>query len=303
MAMFSNGLNSAQPRNASSIARALAGRAEEVAAALLGEPTSRSWQEQRWGRQGSLSLRVDGPKRGLWFDHERGEGGDILDLVAREYGVGLGEAISIAERDFLGGIVAEVSLASARSARLQAADDAQARVKAALRLWSEAARMAGTLAERYFAEYRKLDVGLLGLEHALRWHERAHAIVGLMTDPVTGRPTGVHRTFLGADGTKLDRKMLGHQGVVRLSPDDAVAASLGVTEGIEDALAILLSGWSPVWAATSAGAMASLPVLAGVEALTIFADGDVPGIRAAEACAARWRAGEREVRITSPNRG
>jgi hypothetical protein len=281
----------------------LAGRAEHVAAALLGEPTSRSRHERRWGRRGSLSLRLSGPKRGLWFDHERGEGGDLLDLVAREYGVGLGEAISIAERDLLGGIVAEVSLASPCPASPQAADDAHARVRAALRLWSESVPMGSTLARRYFLEHRKLDVGPLGLDHALRWHERAQAVVGLMTDPVTGRPTGVHRTFLGSDGAKLDRKMLGRQGVARLSPDDAVAASLGVTEGIEDALAVLLAGWSPVWAATSAGAMARLPVLAGVEALTIFGDGDAPGIRAAEACAARWRAQGREVCITSPNRG
>ena len=94
--------------------------------------------------------------------------------------------------------------------------------------------------------------------------------------------------------------MLGRQGVVRLSPDEAISFGLGITEGIEDGLAVLLSGWSPVWAATSAGAIARLPVLCGVETLTIFADADDPGLQAAQACGARWCDASREVSIASP---
>ena len=66
---------------------------------------------------------------------------------------------------------------------------------------------------------------------------------------------------------KIERKMLGPQGVVRLSPDVAVTTGLGVSEGIEDGIAVMLSAWQPVWAATSAGAISKLPVLAGVQAL------------------------------------
>ena len=76
--------------------------------------------------------------------------------------------------------------------------------------------------------------------------------------------------------------MLGQQGVVRLSPDEDVLEGLGIVEGIEDSLAILLSGWGPVWAATSAAAIECLPVLPGIEALTIFRDRDDVGKRAAE---------------------
>ena len=84
--------------------------------------------------------------------------------------------------------------------------------------------------------------------------------------------------------------MLGPQGVVRLSPDVAVTTGLGVSEGIEDGIAVMLSAWQPVWAATSAGAISKLPVLAGVQALTIFADADAAGLHAAETCRDRWRA-------------
>lgn len=75
---------------------------------------------------------------------------------------------------------------------------------------------------------------------------------------------------------------------------------LGLTEGIEDALAILLCDWAPVWAATSAGAIARFPVLSGIEGLTVFADTDAPGTTAAEVCAARWQAAGRDVRISHP---
>jgi hypothetical protein len=156
------------------------------------------------------------------------------------------------------------------------------------------------LAKRYFRHHRKLDVAGLYLDHAVRWHERYKAVISLMTDPVTGEPAGIHRTFVDANGAKLNRKMLGRQGVVRLSPDDAVSAGLGIAEGIEDALAVMLSGWRPVWAATSAGVIAKLPVLAGIQALTIFADADAAGLQAAENCRDRWRAAGREVVIAAP---
>ena len=89
--------------------------------------------------------------------------------------------------------------------------------------------------------------------------------------------------------------MLGKQGVVRLSSDEDVLEGLGICEGIEDGLAILVSGWAPVWAATNAGGVERFPVLPGIEALTIFHDKDEAGTRAAELCAQRWASAGREV--------
>jgi hypothetical protein len=119
-----------------------------------------------------------------------------------------------------------------------------------------------------------------------------------MTDPLTNKPTGIHRTFLNPDGTKRDRKMLGPMGIIRLSRDHA--QGLGLCEGVEDGLAILLSGWSPVWAATCAGAIKNFPVLSGIEALTIFGDTDTVGMEAACICAERWREKGRDVTISRP---
>ena len=57
------------------------GIAPAVAERLLGEPSSRSSRELRWGRKGSFRLQLD---TGTWSDFESGEGGGVLALVMRE---------------------------------------------------------------------------------------------------------------------------------------------------------------------------------------------------------------------------
>ena len=300
MAAFNNATPPQSRPDASTIARALTRRAEEVATTLLGKPSAMSTREYRWGRRGSISLCRVGSKRGLWNDFEACEGGDLLDLVARQRRVSLSEALAIATREFLGDLLpATVGTAPPGLAKV---DDVNARTAASKRLWREARPILGTLAEVYFAEIRKLGIHHLSLSHVLRWHGGARAIVALMTDPLSGEAVGVHRTFLDADGAKIERKMLGRQGVIRLSLDDGVTTSLGITEGVEDGLAVLLSGWSPVWVATSAGALAKFPMPTGIECLTIFADADTAGLRSAEVCRDRWRQAGCEAVIAAPGR-
>src|SRR5262249_2702159 len=87
----------------SEIARGLPDRPEDVARPPPGKASDVSRHEQRWGRRGSLSVRRTGQKRWLWYDHERGEGGDLLQLIRRKRDVGLGKAINIAVTEFLDG--------------------------------------------------------------------------------------------------------------------------------------------------------------------------------------------------------
>ena len=62
--------------------------ARPVAIALLGEPNPRmsTAAELRYGRKGSLQVTIAGRWAGRWCDHESGETGGVLDLVARERG-------------------------------------------------------------------------------------------------------------------------------------------------------------------------------------------------------------------------
>jgi len=175
------------------------------------------------------------------------------------------------------------------------------RTQIALRIWSQSVPLQDTLGWRYFTERRGLHIGLLDdLGHVLRWYERDKAIIGLMTTPIGNVPCGIHRTHLNPDGTKRERKMLGRQGVIKLSPDEQVTEGLGLCEGVEDGLSLLLLGWAPIWAASCAGAIKTFPVLSGVESLTVFSDYDEVGMNAAVTCCDRWEAAGRDVAIQEP---
>lgn len=193
-------------------------------------------------------------------------------------------------------------------------DDAEAARNRDLgrRMWTESAPAVDTLAEVY------LRGRGLALPHsaALRFHPACPrgdgppmpAMLGLMTRPETNEPCGVHRTFLAADGRgkapiERPKRMLGNAGVIRLVPDEEVTLGLGICEGIETGLAVMQHfGFSPVWAACSAGGIAKFPVLGGIEAIRIFADMDDngAGIEAARACASTWAAAGREAVIKKP---
>lgn len=128
-------------------------------------------------------------------------------------------------------------------------------------------------------------------------------LVALITDVCTGAPLSLHRTWIRPDGRKADvtpprllakdHSIIG--GVIRLWPDEAVTAGLGIAEGIETALS-LAHGFTPVWACIDAGHLAKFPVLNGIRDLIIAADNDDAGRKAASDCAARW-SGHAAVRI------
>ncbi|MBD0274074.1 MAG: toprim domain-containing protein, partial [Acetobacteraceae bacterium] len=267
-------------------------------------------------RKGSLAVVAAGPRRGRWFDHEAGVGGDALALVAHLRGCTMRDAWEWALA-WLDGAPAPRARAALQG-QANAPDKWRRTAGLARRIWSEAVPPAGTLVERYL-RCRGLD---LPAGAPLRFHpacprgaERWPAMLAPMTDPATGEFCGVHRTFLARDGGgkapdgpggEPCKMMAGRAGVVRLMPDEEVGTSLGLAEGIETALAVAQRfGWRPVWAAGSAPAIRAFPVLPGVECLTVFADADDGGAGrdAAETCAARWAGAGREGRVWVAPRG
>ncbi|WP_445222124.1 toprim domain-containing protein [Bradyrhizobium sp. Pa8] len=173
-------------------------------------------------------------------------------------------------------------------------DDEPARIRSALQRWAHATPIPGTLAETYLASR-----GLSYSGGAARFRANDRTMVALMTDIVTNAPCGVHVTYLDSGGRKITRKMYGRArgAVVRLSDDADVEYGLGIGEGIETCLA---TGFAPIWATLSAGTMAALPVLSGIECLTVFADQDHAGMSAANACGRRWHEARRGVEIVAP---
>jgi hypothetical protein len=131
------------------------------------------------------------------------------------------------------------------------------------------------------------------------------SLCAAVSDARTGKPISMHFTRLAADGTgkagtEQDKLLLaGHRkkgGVIRLWPDEAVTYGLGIAEGIETALAAARV-LTPMWATIDASNMATLPTLRCIDCLTIYADHDDAGIRAAQACARNWEGAAREVCI------
>lgn len=122
-----------------------------------------------------------------------------------------------------------------------------------------------------------------------------------------GELVTVHVTYLH-DGSKLapyePRKILsgtsGHTGCAcRLMP--AEGPELGIAEGIETALAAHRLHGGPVWAALNAGMLAAFVPPAGVARLVVYADADVPGLKAAWALRDRLHGVGQELR--EPPRG
>jgi hypothetical protein len=293
----------------------LAARMEPLALALMATPpTMRTRDELRFGRKGDLAVRITGPKRGTWQDYSGSAGGDALDLIQHARRCDAREAFQWA-RQWLGMPGGTIHPPHAPNPPLPAATPAAGEwsLATARRLWREALPARGTLAEKYLAAR-----GLALPDDApLRFHPRAWrnkdcgppgpAMLALMTDPETGAAVGVHCTYIapgGAGKAPGDRPkvMLGKAGVIKLAPIEG--ATLGLGEGIETCLAVAQrAGWAPIWAATSAGGIARFPILAGVEAITIYADADLPGMTAAQHAAQRWQEAGRVARICAPPAG
>jgi len=290
----------------------LAARMEPLALALLPEPpTTKTRHELRFGAKGALAVRIAGAKRGTFCDYAAGAKGDALAFVAHARQCPPREAFQWA-RQWLGGACPPPPAPNPPMPAASPAEKAWS-MQTARNLWRDALPAKGSLAETYLAA-RGLA---LPATAPLAFHPRAWrnkdsgapgpAMLALMTCPDTAEPVGVHVTYLRPDGSgKADgdrvKVMLGRAGVIRLAQIEG--SELGVAEGIETALAVAQrAGWHPVWAATSAGGVARFPIIPSVEALTLFADADAPGMTAAQHAAKRWREAGRVARICAPPAG
>ncbi|HEV2627245.1 MAG TPA: toprim domain-containing protein [Pseudolabrys sp.] len=185
----------------------------------------------------------------------------------------------------------------------------------ALWIWQESQNPRGTIAEAYLKS-RALQLtddiaGDVVRFHPRVWHKTSQmplaAMVALFRDIRSSEPKAIHRTYLRADGTKIERKMLGAAGgcAIKIDPDAMVTTGLTIGEGLETCLAARMGGFRPAWALGSAGAIGSFPVLSGIEGLTLLGETDKTGAneRAVRECAGRWMTAGAEVRVVKPKRG
>ncbi|MBM3340399.1 MAG: virulence-associated protein E, partial [Betaproteobacteria bacterium] len=185
------------------------------------------------------------------------------------------------------------------------------RTASALKIWNESKPSKGTLVEVYL-ESRGIR---LDEDQALRFHpclrhpsgNSLAAMVALVTDGVTNRAMGIHRTYLANNGsgkapidqTKL---MLGpcRGGAVRFGKDNDEVI---VGEGIETVLSVRQAMKMPARAALSAAGLVALEFPPEVRKIVIAADGDSAGCKAANDAAKKWSGNGRSVVIAQPPRG
>ena len=226
------------------------------------------------GSKGSFSLAIAGSREGLWFDHEIGRGGDIIDFIKIERGCSFVDALDHAAQ-----YVSELrnghhsSRPASRPAPRQTVDDGddEKRIEQALTIWCEARPLTGTIAEKYLRS-RCIEVPGEALE-VLRFHPRCPwgigtrpAMVALIRDIITDEPIGIHRTALSADGSKIAPKALGLKGggAIKLSPLMGAGGELLIGEGIETTLSASILGFgSPAWSVIDAGEMSTVSGAAG----------------------------------------
>ncbi len=181
-------------------------------------------------------------------------------------------------------------------------DDFARRIAIAGRIWGGARDARGTPVERYLVS-RGITVPPPA---ALRWAPALSRPDGTQApvmiarvDNVDGELIGVHRTYLTPDWQRRDRASFGPiaGSAVRLG-NVRSDTWLGIGEGIETTLSVMLATGLPGWAALSAVGIEQLILPPEARMVLIVADHDANGIgeRAARAAAERWLAEGRHVR-------
>jgi putative DNA primase/helicase len=307
---------------------ALIQRSADVAITLLGQPNYRlsSKRELRFGNRGSLAVKIDGPKVGLWYDHENGEGGDLLDLIGRLRGRGFYDALSYAE-EFIGSAPQCRTWAPYPVSKRISPEEEHRRDRA-LALWDAAEPINNTPAAIYLDWRGVLEPALDAGDGVLRFHPdcpfgegASHpCLLALMRNINSNEPGAVQRTavtqvlmqvarrntftqFTEARN-RVARLTLGPKTgtAIKLSCDEDVAEGLTIGEGLETVLSAMQLGFRPAWALSGTSGIKAFPVLNGIGSLTILVDNDGNGAgpRVALDCSTRWTAAGHEVRRVIP---
>jgi putative DNA primase/helicase len=270
---------------------ALQADVEGLAKALLGDPNKRLSKrvEMRWGAKGSVSMSLQGPKRGAWFDHEAGYGGGPLQLIVHVRRCSYDDAKVWAENwlrmpagaptrkdaahpaaEMLAATDAEIAKRAGIAPMSVDADaDEAKRIAMARRMWAPSVPLAGTLGEQYLIERRGIPRPAEGWPDCVRYHAGTRALIVAATT-VDGTVQAVQRVLLTADGAKVSR-----EAAVRLSPPTNKITN-GVLSGaairlpalVPDAPLLLAEGPETglsVWAATGAETWIALGSMTGLD--------------------------------------
>ena len=292
--------------------------AENVALALMGEPDRKDRNEWRWGKgNGSEALVLRGSRRGLWNDRASGGtiGGDLFSLIQHRRHCSFAQAVEWA-RAYLAMPQPERPKAKPRPSReaeqRQAEAEDAARLRRARAFASAGEPIAGTVAERYLIDARRIPRPASGWPDGVRFHRGRNALLMVATNDA-GEVRAVQLVHLTVDAVKRGeepgrpvKQTFGilEGSVVRLSSFATLSATaqpaLQLAEGPETGLSVWASTGRPTWIALGSIAKVQPPALAR---LVVCADDDprdTPAAKAVQKAVARWRGEARDVAVATP---
>jgi hypothetical protein len=176
-------------------------------------------------------------------------------------------------------------------------------------IFDEAKPIKGSLAERYL-ESRDVAAEALMIDD-IRYHYACPkgnvvqpAVVIAMRSVTTNSVVAIQRIFLTRQGCKDGKgMMLGAVGGAAMMLQRLQNSTLHVCEGLETGLSICSMGHGPVWALGSTSNIKNFSVIASINKLTIWVDGDTAGCDAWAACQIRWQIAGKTVERFIPKKG
>tara|TARA_R110000803_G_scaffold85370_4_gene151728 strand:- start:1255 stop:2157 length:903 start_codon:yes stop_codon:yes gene_type:complete len=172
-------------------------------------------------------------------------------------------------------------------------------------IWNASQNVKNSLVVSYLAS-RRIDITPPSIRyHSGLKHSMSGKYIPAMVAAVTRHPNdeliGIHRTYLHPNGRGkakvFNAKMMAGKckgGAVQLAP---YTSKIALTEGIETGLSVQQSTNIPTWACLSTSGLTAVVIPESVAEILIFADGDIPGNKAAQTTATRLAMQGKDVRI------
>ena len=161
--------------DAQAITISLSNMAESLVKKLLGKPNEKlsSSSEWRYGHKGSLAITMSGDKKGLWYNFETGQSGNLLQLIQTQMGLAFNDALKYAGDivNFNAQVMPSLQIKSPENVTKITTNDQQETSKYAQKLVTESLPIKGTIVEQYLKEIRKIN----NLDNVdIRYHPNVH---------------------------------------------------------------------------------------------------------------------------------
>lgn len=276
-------------------------RAEDLFRDVWGEPERAAGREWRTKASNAVAMVMQGPNRGLWTDHRTGEGGDLFELIARQF-CGLDHAKSdfpsvLTAAAAWAGLSPDANLNRETLRRRKADRDRVTQIKARAETDAKAALVeliknhaedaAESPAEAYLKRRGIEALPAQGLAYAppLRpqkglFNPHHAALIAWATD-AAGTITGGQRILILADGSPAPEETRkpafgAIQGHPARFPARIEGEPLYVAEGPESALSIWAATGAEVWAVFGSSGWQAAPLPMGRQ-IILCPDRDADG--------------------------